>query len=79
VLDGGDGSSGWKNSTAVNGTPLYSMSPAEILAYGVPMVGAQPCALSGFRYDETYLARPGVRVALDSLARLAQQQPRDCS
>jgi hypothetical protein len=79
VLDGGDGSSGWKHSTSPNGSPLYSMSPAEILAYGVPMVGAKPCALSGFRFDEPYLAKPGVRVALDSLARLASQQPRDCS
>jgi hypothetical protein len=85
VIDGGTTDpadplfSGWRSGTSANGSPLYSMSPAEILAYGVPMVGAKPCALSGFRFDESYLAKPGVRVALDSLARLASQQPRDCS
>ena len=79
VLDGGDGSSGIIRSRTAGGAPLYEMTGAEVIRYGVVMLAARPCVMGGFRHDETWLNRPGTRSALDSLARLGASQPRDCA
>jgi hypothetical protein len=79
VLDGGDGSSGIVNSTTNNGSPLYEMTGAELVRYGSAMLAAQPCVVGGFKWDTQWMGRPGNRTGADSLARLAQQQPRDCT
>ena len=55
------------------------MSPAELVRYGRVMLAMRPCVMGGFRWDTDYLAKPGVRSAVDSLARLAQRQPKDCA
>lgn len=80
VLDGGTTDpndplySGWDS-----GRGLVEMSPAEILAYGLPMVRSQPWALGAWEYRKEYLSKPGVQEALDSLGRAAAASASGCT
>jgi hypothetical protein len=79
IIDGGTTDaadpmfSGWDS-----GKRLYEMSPAEILAYGLPMVRAQPWAVGAWDYRPAYLSKPGVKEAMDSLGRAAQKATWSC-
>ncbi len=69
-LNGGNGSSG------VRGTEqhpeLWQMSAAELAHVGTLLAAAPyACALLSWRHDEPFERRPEVRVALDSVARVA--------
>lgn len=72
VLDGGDGSS--RQPGTYRGA--YSMSPAEISAYG-RVLAAHPyaCSLQLWKYDPIFMQRPDIKTALSEVADLAGRHP----
>ena len=75
VLDGGDGSSGWRGTKS----KYWAMSAAEVSKYG-SVLAAEPngCALLLWKYDRTdtvYFARPEIQAAIEELGRLAADRP----
>jgi hypothetical protein len=75
ILDGGDGSSGWK----ANRSKYWAMSASEVLRYGSLLVEEpSACALLLWKYDRedrTYFARPDIQAALAEVGRLAADRP----
>jgi hypothetical protein len=89
-LDGGDGSSGI-NGTYAQDPNLgdgntcdsrghcyrYAMSVSEVQRIGT-LLAASPyaCALVNWKYNPAFIARPGMREALDSVSSAARSRPR---
>jgi hypothetical protein len=75
LLDGGDGSSGWKRTDSKS----WAMSASEVLKYGSVLVKEpSACALLIWKYDRkdtAYFAQPEIQAALEGLGRLAAARP----
>ncbi len=71
VLDGGNGSSGWRGTKSGK----YNMSPSELSRYGKTLIGASyACAFLMWRYSDTYLSRSGVMTSMRSLSSAAKDR-----
>lgn len=75
VLDGGDGSSGWKRTKS----KYWAMSASEVLDYGSVLVKEpSACAFFMWKYDRedtSYFAQPDIQAAIEELGRLAADRP----
>ncbi len=75
VLDGGDGSSGWRGTKS----KYWAMSAAEVVKFGSVLARERNgCALLLWKYDRpdtSYFAQPEIQAALDQLGRLAADGP----
>ncbi|MBA2458365.1 MAG: hypothetical protein H0V43_05335, partial [Gemmatimonadales bacterium] len=69
-LDGGDGSSGIRGTSAH--PEWWQMSAAEVLHVGTTLAEAPySCALLSWRHEQEFESRAEVRAALDSVAAVA--------